>query len=197
MDIRITRIEADYFYHIYNRGINGEIIFKTARNYQFFLNKIKENLVDVCDIYAYCLMPNHFHLLVKIKDEQSLKEITNLQGKDLEIGLHASQNIFSKQFSKVFNSYSQAFNKENKRHGALIESPFKRKLITSEDYLRQCIVYIHQNPTSENFQNYKYSSYKTILSNSSTLLKRNEIIEMFEDKENFVICHQRNVDYQF
>jgi len=144
MDIRITRIEADYFYHLYNRGINGEIIFKTARNYQFFLNKIKETLLDVCDIYAYCLMPNHFHLLVKIKDEPSLKEITNLQGKDLEKGLHSSQNIFSKQFSKVFNSYSQAFNKENTRHGALIESPFKRKLITSEDYLRQCIVYIHQ-----------------------------------------------------
>jgi len=101
MDTRIKSIETDCFYHIYNRGINDEIIFKTARNYQFFLNKIKENLFGVCDIYTYCLMPNHFHLLVKIKDEQSLKEITNLQGRDFEKGLHAFQNIFSKQFSKV------------------------------------------------------------------------------------------------
>ncbi len=144
MDIRITPIEADCFYHIYNRGINGEAIFKTARNYHFFINKIKNNLLSVCDVYAYCLMPNHFHLLVKIKSDKYLNEITSHLDKNIEKGLHASQNIFSKQFSKVFNSYSQAFNKENNRHGALIESPFKRKLITSEEYLRKCVIYIHQ-----------------------------------------------------
>jgi len=159
MDIRSTPIEADCFYHIYNRGINGEIIFKTAKNYLFFLNKLKEYLSNVCDIYAYCLMPNHFHLLVRIKNNKYLSEITNHQNKELEKGLHASQNIFSKQFAKVFNSYSQAFNKENNRHGSLIESPFKRKLITSEDYLRKCIIYIHQNPSHGDFKNYKYSSY--------------------------------------
>lgn len=197
MDIRITPIETDYFYHIYNRGINGEVIFKTERNYQFFLNKLKENLLIVCDIYAYCLMPNHFHLLVKIKDDKDLNEIKIHKEKDFEKGLHASQNLFSKQFAKIFNSYSQAFNKENNRHGSLIESPFKRKLITSDDYLRQCIFYIHQNPNSEDFQNYKYSSYKTILSNATTSLKRNEVIEMFEDIENFIICHQKETDYQF
>lgn len=197
MDIRITPIEADCFYHIYNRGINGETIFKTSKNYQFFLNKIKENLINVCDIYAYCLMPNHFHLLVKIKSDKKLNEITNHSNKDFEKGLHASQNIFSKQFAKIFNSYSQAFNKENNRHGALIESPFKRKLITSEEYLRKCIVYIHRNPISKTFQDYNYSSYKTILSNSKTLLKRNEVIEMFEDLENFILCHKIEIDYQF
>lgn len=197
MDIRITSIEADCFYHIYNRGVNGEIIFKTARNYQFFLHKIKENLLDVCDVYAYCLMPNHFHLLVKIKDDKDLNKIKIHQGKDFEDGLHASKNLFSKHFANVFNSYSQAFNKENSRHGSLIESPFKRKLITSEDYLRQCIIYIHQNPQSEDFKTHNYSSYKTILSNADTALKRNEVIKMFEDKENFIMCHQKEIDYQF
>jgi len=197
MEIRITPIEADCFYHIYNRGINGEVIFKTARNYQFFINKIKDNLLNVCDVYAYCLMPNHFHLLVKIKSDKYLNEITSHLDKNIEKGLHASQNIFSKQFSKVFNSYSQAFNKENNRHGALIESPFKRKLITSEEYLRKCVIYIHQNPGSEDFKNYKHPSYKTILSNFKTLLKRNEVLEMFEDKENFIMCHKIQIDYQF
>jgi len=197
MDIRITPIEADYFYHIYNRGINGEVIFKTERNYQFFLNKLKENLLDVCDIYAYCLMPNHFHLLVKIKDDKDLDEIKFHKEKDFEKGLHASQNLFSKQFAKIFNSYSQAFNKENERHSSLIESPFKRKLITSEEYLRRCIIYIHQNPNLVDFKNYNYSSYKTILSNSVTLVKRNEVIEMFENRENFMMCHQKETDYQF
>lgn len=197
MDIRLTPIESDRFYHIYNRGINGELIFKTKRNYLFFLNKIKDNLLNVCDIYAYCLMPNHFHLLVRIKSDSELENLVKVQNLDKVDGLHAPQHVFSKQFSNIFNSYSQAFNKENNRHGALIESPFKRKLISSEDYLRQCIIYIHQNPISEDFKDYPYSSYKTVISNSFTSLKRDEVIELFEDKENFRFCHKKETDYQF
>jgi len=197
MDIRLTSIEPDRFYHIYNRGINGAPIFKTERNYEFFLLKIKENLLSVCDIYAYCLMPNHFHLLVRIKSDADLRNLVMVQNLDKVEGLHAPQHIFSKQFSRIFNSYSQAFNKENDRHGALIESPFKRKLITSEDYLRQCIIYIHQNPRSEYFGNYPYSSYKTILSNSTTSLKRDEVIDLFEDLKNFDFCHKVEASYEF
>ena len=115
-----------------------------------------------------------------------------------EKGLHSFQNIFSKQFSRVFNSYSQAFNKENSRHGALIESPFKRKKITSEEYLRNTIIYIHQNPENHlitsDFRTYKYSSYQSILSQNYTSLSRDYVIELFEDRDNFIFCHQKIVD---
>ncbi|OWK74326.1 transposase [Flavobacteriaceae bacterium JJC] len=199
MDIRITPIEPDRFYHIYNRGINGEIIFKTERNFSFFLTKLNQHLLSVCEIYAYCLMPNHFHLLVRIKSEPILQEVAKAQKVKIteDKGLHSSQHVFSKQFSLIFNSYSQAFNKENNRHGSLIESPFKRKLITSEDYLRQCIIYIHQNPSTSDFTKYPYSSYKTILSESPTFLKRNEVIEQFDDIENFMCCHRKESNYEF
>lgn len=202
-DIRTTPIEADCFYHIYNRGINGENIFKSDRNYLFFLNKISEFLVPVCDVYAYCLMPNHFHFLVKIKSDvelESLVKVSNLD-KASGRGLHSPQNIFSKQFSRIFNSYSQAFNKENNRHGSLIESPFKRKLITSEEYLINTIIYIHQNPQNhsvmDDFSLYNYSSYQSILSKSKTLLKRNEVIELFDNRENFIMSHQKIIDFDF
>ncbi|ACU08171.1 predicted transposase [Flavobacteriaceae bacterium 3519-10] len=144
-------------------------------------------------------MPNHFHLLVRIKPDLVLEEVVKGQnGSSTEIkGLHSSQHIFSKQFSRIFNSYSQAFNKENDRHGSLIESPFKRKLITSEEYLRQCIIYIHQNPISEDFTKYPYSSYTTMLSKSPTSLKRDEVIEQFEDIENFIFCHKKENTYEF
>jgi REP element-mobilizing transposase RayT len=141
-------------------------------------------------------MPNHFHLLVRIKADDALPNLENAKNSDLK-GLHASQNIFSKQFSKIFNSYSQAFNKENNRHGALIESPFKRKRITSEDYLRQCIIYIHRNPESEDLTTFAYSSYQNILSNSKTALMRNEVLELFDGVENFILCHKKETDYQF
>jgi len=197
-DIRNTPIEADRFYHIYNRGINGENIFKTDRNYLFFLSKVSEFLIPVCDVYAYCLMPNHFHLLVKIKSDFELDSLVKVRS-----GLYSPQNIFSKQFARIFNSYSQAFNKENERHGALIESPFKRKLIISDKYLINTIIYIHQNPQNHfltpEFSKYNFSSYQAILSNSKTLLKRKEVIELFDNRENFILTHKKfiDLDYKF
>lgn len=203
-DIRTTPIEADHFYHIYNRGINGENIFKSDHNYLFFFNKISEFLVAVCDVYAYCLMSNHFHLLIKIKSDDELESFTKVQNPNADFnvkGLHSPQNIFSKQFARIFNSYSQAFNKENNRHGALIESPFKRKAITSDEYLINTIVYIHQNPQNhsvvDDFSKYNFSSYQSILSNSKTLLKRDEVIELFDDKENFILSHKKIIDFHF
>ncbi|PQA91664.1 transposase [Chryseobacterium shigense] len=209
-DIRTTPIEADRFYHIYNRGINGENIFKSDRNYLFFLNKISEFLIPVCDIYAYCLMPNHFHILVKVKSDSELSSLVKVLNLDKaksvdnhsnQKGLHDPQNIFSKQFARIFNSYSQAFNKENKRHGALIESPFKRKLITSDEYLINVIIYIHQNPQNHflmsEFSKYNFSSYPSILSDSKTLLKRDEVIELFDNRENFVLSHRKVVDFDY
>ncbi|REC46286.1 transposase [Chryseobacterium pennipullorum] len=202
-DIRTTSIEADRFYHIYNRGINGENIFRSDRNYYFFLNKVSEFLIPVCDVYAYCLMSNHFHLLVKIKSDLELDSLAKVQYLDKPdkavAGLHSPQKIFSKQFARIFNSYSQAFNKEYKRHGALIESPFKRKLITSDTYLTNVIVYIHQNPLHHSimreFSKYNYSSYQSILGNSKTLLKRDEVIKLFDTRENFIRSHQKAVDF--
>lgn len=196
MDIRITPIEPDCFYHIYNRGVNGETIFKSHRNYIFFVNKIKENLLSVCEIYAYCLMPNHFHLLVGINSDSDLKKMQ--QGESLEIkGLHSPQNVFSKQFSKIFNSYSQSFNKENNRHGSLIESPFKRKLLSTEDYIRNCIIYIHRNPVAEHFTKFPYSSYQNILNSSTGFLKSDEVIDLFDSKENFIFCHKKGTNMIF
>ncbi len=203
-DIRTTSIEADCFYHIYNRGINGENIFKSDRNYLFFLKKMSESLFPVCDVYVYCLMPNHFHILIKIKSDFELGSLVKVQNLDkagavFPSGLHSPQRIFSKQFAGVFNSYSQAFNRENKRHGALIESPFKRKLITSDQYLINLIIYIHQNPEKhaliDQFSKYNFSSYQSILSNSETLLRRDEVIELFGNKENFILSHQKAIDF--
>jgi len=196
VDIRITPIEPDSFYHIYNRGVNGETIFKSHRNYIFFLNKIKENLLSVCDIYAYCLMPNHFHLLVRINSDSDLKKMQQVESLEIK-GLHSPQNVFSKQFSKIFNSYSQAFNKENNRHGSLIESPFKRKLLSTEDYIRNCIIYIHRNPVTEHFTKFPYSSYQNILNSSTGFLKSDEVIDLFDSKENFIFCHKKGTEYDF
>lgn len=194
MTIRTQIIEFDCFYHIYNRGINGENIFIDIDNYYFFLNKFSKYLSSVCEVYAYCLMPNHFHFLVKIKSKQELEKLKNLEmssNEEIQNGLHSFENVFSKQFAKLLSSYTQALNKVSKRHGALLESPFKRIKIDSEEYLRNLILYIHQNPTSMNldFKTYVFSSYKAIISTNKTNVKRKEVLNLFSDLENFKLVH--------
>ena len=73
-----------------------------------------------------------------------------------------------------------------------MESPFKRIRIDSEEYLRNLIIYIHQNP--DDFPNYKFSSYKAVISNVETSISRNDILALFDDKENFISCHQKKID---
>ncbi len=97
-DIRTLPIEPDKFYHIYNRGVNGNVIFKTESNYHFFLKKISENLLTVCDIYAYTLLPNHFHLLVKIKSEERLKSLVKVPNLDKADLVEKKRIAFSTEY---------------------------------------------------------------------------------------------------
>ena len=200
MNIRNQIIEPNCFYHIYNRGINSAPIFINQENYYFFLIKFSKYLDPICDVYAYCLMPNHFHFLIKIKSETDLEAFAKQELKiktETKKGLHSFENVFSKQFAKFISSYSQAFNKVSNRHGSLIESPFKRIKIESEGYLKNLIIYIHQNPSSlkVDFKTYKFSSFGAMLSNKNTKIKRKEVIEFFQDNQNYIFCHDKELNF--
>src|SRR5436190_7649230 len=104
MDPRIEHLEPDCFYHIYNTGINGCKIFYNQENYDFLLRQFTKYALDVCDVYAYCLMPNHFNFVLKIKDKESISIFANQKLKikpDSEGGLHCELNIASKQVGKL------------------------------------------------------------------------------------------------
>ena len=182
MDIRNEILEPDAYYHIYNRGINSGKIFNATENYLFFLSKFATYLNPVCDVFAYCLMPNHFHFLIRVKSQEEIRAFVKVQNfdkgsinvpkvqnfdkgdnKEDKKGLHAFDSVVSKQMGKFISSYSQAYNKVTNRHSALLESPFKRKRIDSEEYLKNLIIYIHLNPTDlkQDFETYTFSSYKS------------------------------------
>ena len=205
MNIRDEILEPETYYHIYNRGINSGKIYSAEENYLFFLSKFAKYLNPVCDVFAYCLMPNHFHFIIRVKSEDEIRTFVKVQNFEKggdekhEKGLHAFDSVVSKQIGKFISSYSQAYNKVNNRHGPLLESPFKRIRIDSEEYLRNLIIYIHLNPMDLklNFEHYKFSSFNSILSNAKTNLKREEVINIFGDKENFIFCHNHPPKYDF
>lgn len=96
-------------YHIYNRGNNGENLFIEERNYRYFLQLYIKHVHPVVDTYAYCLLRNHFHLLVRVKDLSGLE----------------SPKLPSQCFSNLFNAYTKSINKAHGRTGALFERPFR------------------------------------------------------------------------
>ena len=192
--MEIDEIEEGYFYHIYNRGNNSEKIFFSEENYAYFLKLLTKYIFPVADIYAYCLLNNHFHILVRIKEKNEI-EINKLKFSTVEKPKEVSA---SRQFSHFLNAYSQAVNKKYARTGSLFEKRFERKRISDNHYLRQVILYINTNPLKhnlvENPKDYKWSSYNSHISNAKTKLKRKEVIELFDDVDNFVLCH-KNYDF--
>ena len=64
----------DTYYHIYNRGVNGENIFVEERNYEYFLKLFAKHIEPVCDLFGYCMLRNHFHILVRVKSEEEIIE---------------------------------------------------------------------------------------------------------------------------
>jgi putative transposase len=192
------RFEEGRFYHIYNRTIDKQPLFKNEGNYEFFLKRYDEYLSAVVDTYAYCLLGNHFHLLIKVREHLDLttfKKLSNLSTSDSTI--KSVHDIVSHQFRKFFQSYAMAFNKQQERVGTLFQTPFKRALVDNDAYFSQLVYYIHANPQrhdlTEDFRVWKWSSYGRMLSDKNSKLKKQEVLEWFGGKE---IYKQYHADYQ-
>lgn len=181
----IQPIEKGFYYHIYNRGINSEDIFKENRNYTFFLEKWNKYISPVAETYAYCLLKNHFHALVYIKDEDVFSIDEN----------HPKLLKPTLQFSHLFNSYAQSINKAYSRTGALFEHPFKRKLIDNDAYFSRVIAYIHSNPQKhgfiEDFRLYPYSSYGFIELDKPCFISKDKVYSWFNSKNEFMAFHNK------
>ena len=198
------RLKYGSYYHIYNRGNNRENIFIEERNYAYFLRLYAEHIVPVADTYAYCLLRNHFHLLVRIKtvDEQEAWHRDQYQTGSRKRSHQSRRPVFSRkdpsqQFSNLFNVYTKAINKAYQRTGALFERPFGRIGVTSEDYFAQLVIYIHQNPQKhgfvDDFRRWPFSSYHTLLSKKPTDLHRDEVLAWFGGMENVEAAHQKEI----
>lgn len=184
MKKHVIELEAEGLYHIFNRGIDGGTIFFSPKNYTYFLKLLNEKVGKIATIQCYCLMQNHFHLLVRIKSEEEIRK--HFQEKEsAEI-----TKLISKQFSNAFNSYTQAINKSILRTGKLFELPFRRIRIENSAKYVNTILYIHCNPAKHKIEydifNYNNSSASHFLYG----LDINPVIkELFETVENYSFLH--------
>ena len=181
-------MEFNAFYHVYNHANGIEDFYKKEEDYYSFIHRIKKYIFPISKIYAYCLMPNHFHLLLRTKEENNIKILPKFEN-------YERTNLFiSKQFSNCFNSYAQSFNKKYKRRGSLFEKSFKYKVIHDDNYLYNIFAYIHANPINHGFcdqyDEWKFSSYLDIIANEKLLVNVEDAYSIFTSPESFLQFHQ-------
>jgi REP element-mobilizing transposase RayT len=184
-------LQQGVFYHIYNRGNNRENIFIEDRNYSLFLKLYSRYIPPVADTYAYCLLRNHFHFLVRIRTEQ---ELQTLKVSETFRVLNPSQ-----QFSNLFNAYAKTINNAYNRTGSLFQNPFGRRAVVSNQHFIYLIIYIHLNPQRhrlvEDFRSWPYSSYHAFLSTKSTQLQREQVYGIFGGREELVYSHSNVTNF--
>lgn len=183
-DKPIVEFESGCYYHIYNHGNSSDNLFVENGNYYFFLKRLNFFTQDFCDLLVWCLLPNHFHLLVRIKETHINNE---------NVVAEINHKIVSEQFRHFFTSYSKAINKKYNRRGALFLRSFRRKKITDDLYLIRIIRYIHMNPVNHGFTKdplkWYHSSYVKILEHPNYLFNK-EIIGLYGDITDFIEFHR-------
>jgi putative transposase len=176
---RVKQYSADSFYHVYNRGVNKRMIFIDPEDYSVFLNLLKrylsidpvrdlkgreyKHLYGTVEMLAFCLMPNHFHMLIYQKDRDAITELLR----------------------PVITTYVIYFNKKYKRVGPLFQGVFKATSITNDAYCQHISRYIHLNPSD--YKNWEYSSLPFYLGTKHADWVRPErIMGMFQDVDEYV-----------
>lgn len=194
MPVRSIPFVNGEYYHILNRGVAQMPVFDSAFNYRHFLKTMLYYQIEnpkprfslfspatklinqdkkIIDIICYCLMPNHFHLLL-------------LQNRDGGI---------SEFVSKLTNSYTKYYNIKNKRSGPLFQGEFKAVHVESEEQLIHLSRYIHLNPSvsyvAKNLETYRWSSFLEFLGHNNSSICTKEIIlgqfKSFEEYKEFVL----------
>ena len=177
-----------------------------------FLKLFEKHLFPVADLFAYCLLRNHFHILARIKSEEEIFETrknprvssvsTRQTGQVNSANQEEGQSrkvlgskYVSDQFSNFFNAYAKTINKAYGRTGSLFQHPFGRVPITTDRQFWNVIAYIHQNPQKhgfvKDFRDWKYSSYGVILTGKATVIKRGDVMKWFGTRDDYLSLHQQ------
>jgi REP element-mobilizing transposase RayT len=168
-------LTAGKIYHLYNRAVADNLLFIEEDNYHFFLSKLRIYLSDCADILAYCLMPNHYHLLILLKNP------------DLPNSMR-----------KLALSYVVSFNRMYKRSGHLFQGKYQRKSVGDFNYLLHLSRYIHINPLASGLvkkaEDWDYSSLKIYYGKASPVFIQTDfILDLLDDSgENSILHKQRS-----
>ena len=166
-------IDEDSVYHIYNKTVSNLVLFKDDDDYLFFLTKYFKYFTNYFDTFAYCLIPNHFHLLIRMKTNEEFitaikKENTKSSIKYInnEISIN---NFISDQFRRFFSSIAIRYNNKYQHEGSVFVNKMKKVKVSSDGSIQRLLCYIHHNPIHHglvyDYDQWDYSSYNSYMNN--------------------------------
>ena len=206
-------IKYGNYYHIFNKGNNSDNLFFKTEHYKHFLNLYEIYIEPIAETFAWCLMKNHFHTFVRIKDEDEIGFLNSKNSKREDSAIKwkiyfpekIDKNFNRKpvpinMFQHLFNAYARWFNLKTNRTDKLFKKDFERRHVENKNYFENLIIYINNNPVHHGFVEhpieYSWSSYNTVISTKTTKLKRAEVLNYFDDIENFKFIHAQKQDYE-
>ena len=199
---------SDQLYHIYNKVVSGTKLFIDKNDYWGFMERYTKYFSPYFETYAYCLIPNHFHLLVKVRKEDKIKlSVSKENTKAARNYLNGSNDLNSfleNQFSRCLSGMTMSYNNKHNREGPLFKQGVKRVALNVYRTFEQQMHYIHLNPVHhklvDKIEKWTYSSYQNYISNDKTQLPREEVLNHFGGTEKFIAFHQNkyigNVDFE-
>lgn len=115
------------YYHVFSRAVGDEKVFRDEENYQYFLDRLRHHISPVAAVLAYSLMPNHFHLLIRVREEKEVQAYFLLVKKiSYNPQQHDLSDFVVERFGNCLNGYVQAFNKRYRRKGGLFMNRIRR-----------------------------------------------------------------------
>ena len=204
----MEKLQPNCSYHIFNHANGFENIFTEDENYRFFIEKYQQYILPIAETYAYCLLPNHFHLVVRIRRREVLEEVfrnfksTNFSkvqnfGK-VEVTDNMIEYYISKQFANLFSCYTQSFNKVNKRRGSLFLKNFRREPIKNKAYFMNAVIYTHRNPVHhafcDRYTDWSYTSFCEIKERNSQIIEVDKLLRMFGGRDSFIDLHEQSAN---
>ncbi len=179
-------LEFGKIYHLFYPADNRDDLFLVGDNYRDFMELYAHYVQPVAQTYAYCLLRNHYHFLVRIKAKRSLP------------GAGSRKGLPQMGFSQLFDGYAEAFGHIFQRSAPLFQQPFGRIEVSSEGQFLKLVAYIHRNPEwhglVKDFDGWPYSSYGAFLSEEPTFLERDEVLARFGGREAFLTAHSTELD---
>ena len=171
----------DQYYHFHNRGNNRQAVFFKRDNYLYFLRGVQKYLCGQMDVLTYCLMPTHYHILGRVKQQTSEVSETS------EVSVSRGVSLAMQKFGI---SYTKAINKRFSRVGALFQGQFQGKPVTTYSHLLNLCVYIHANLVKDGLvalpEDWEFSNYLEWMGmRNGKLVNREFVTENFGSPEKY------------
>lgn len=197
------------YYHLMFRSIDGISLFHNEIQRSFFLEKFHRFTNMMFNWWAYSLLDNHSHIIIKVKSvEEVIAAVQLIEEQEKTLSMkrfleNPDSNLLNaateRQINSFMVSYTNTMNNFTERKGGLFQQPFRRSLIAEESHLQQAIVYTHANAQKhalvDIFLKHLHNSYHAIVTGTSSFIDVSSVLLFFGGKEKFIASHKETVDY--